>query len=388
MKSLHTKIGSYWYPEGPLAPTHPFLITMMPFSFAYGAIVALRNQLYDRGILKQVKLPCPVISIGNITTGGTGKTPMTVLTANGLKARGFCPAVLSRGYGGRLTTSGNVVSDGASILLGPEAAGDEPVLIAAAAPGIPVLTGPDRCVSGKLAIEKFGANVLVLDDAFQHRRLFRDINIVLLDEAKPFGNGRLLPAGPLRELPAALNRADVIVKTGISRGEKDWKKHALPDGIPVFRARYQPFEIIQGKNKSFSIINSFAGGSGGGVTSQIQGSDNQPLPPGMLRDKKIYAFTGIAAPEKFRATLEELGAKIIKFLAFPDHYFYKNADVRAIAEEAKAMNAEMVITTEKDGVKLLIFQDFYREIAILRVGLRMDPDERTFFETVETILRR
>jgi len=342
--------------------------------------VALRNQLYDRGILKQVKLPCPVISIGNITAGGTGKTPMTVLTANGLKARGFRPAVLSRGYGGRLTTSGNAVSDGTDVLIDPDAAGDEPVLIAAAVPGIPVLTGPDRFVSGQLAIEKFGVDVLVLDDAFQHRRLFRDVNIVLLDEAKPFGNGRLLPAGPLRELPAALNRADVIVKTGISRGEKERKKPAVPDSIPVFRARYQPLEIIQGKDKSFPI--------GSVVTNQIRRSGNQMLPPSMLQGKKIYAFTGIAAPDKFRATLEEIGAKIIKFLAFPDHYFYKHADVRAIAQEAKAMNAEMVMTTEKDGVKLLRFQDFYREIAILRVGLQMDPDERTFFETVETILRR
>ena len=115
MNSFYAKLRHYWYPKGPLARTHPFLISMLPFSFAYGAIVALRNQLYDRGILKQIKLPCPVISIGNITAGGTGKTPMTVLTANGLKARGFRPAVLSRGYGGRLTTSGNVVSDGASI---------------------------------------------------------------------------------------------------------------------------------------------------------------------------------------------------------------------------------------------------------------------------------
>ncbi|MCK9197604.1 MAG: tetraacyldisaccharide 4'-kinase [Syntrophales bacterium] len=363
MKNLHTKLGSYWYPEGPLAPIHPFLITMMPFSFAYGAIVALRNQLYDRSILKQVKLSCPVISIGNITAGGTGKTPMTVLTANGLKAHGFRPAVLSRGYGGRLTTSGNVVSDGASILLSPEEAGDEPVLIATAAPGIPVVTGPDRCISGKLAIEKFGADVLVLDDALQHRRLFRDVNIVLLDEDRPFGNGRLLPAGPLRESPAALNRADVIVETGISKGENGRKKPDVPDSIPVFRAHYQPLEIIRG-------------------------NDNKILPPDLLQGKKLFAFTGIAAPDKFHTTLEELGAKIIKFLAFPDHYFYKQGDVQAIAGDAKTLNAEMLITTEKDGVKLLKFQDFYQKIFILRVGLRMDPDEKTFLSTLINLLKR
>jgi tetraacyldisaccharide 4'-kinase len=363
MKSLHTKLRQYWYPERPLARTHPFLISMLPLSLLYGMIVAFRNHLYDRGILKQVKLTCPVISIGNITAGGTGKTPMTVLTANGLKAHGFRPAVLSRGYGGRLTTSGNVVSDGANILLSPEEAGDEPVLIAAAAPGIPVLTGPDRCVSGKLAIEKFGANVLVLDDAFQHRRLFRDVNIVLLDEDRPFGNGRLLPAGPLREPPAALNRADVIVETGILRREKGRKKPAVPGSIPVFRARYQPLEIIQG-------------------------NDNPILPPSALQGKKVYAFTGIAAPDKFRNTLEELGAKIIKFLAFPDHYFYRQDDVQAIAGEAKVLNAEMLITTEKDGVKLLKFQDFYQKIVILKVGLRMDPDERTFLNTLTNLLKR
>ncbi len=363
MKSLHTKLESYWYPEGPLTPTHPFLITMMPFSFTYGAIMALRNQLYDRGILRQVKLPCPVISIGNITAGGTGKTPMTVLTANGLKACGFHPAVLSRGYGGRLTTSGNVVSDGTSSLLSPEEAGDEPVLIAAATPGIPVLTGPDRCVSGKLAIDKFGADVLVLDDAFQHRRLFRDVNIVLLDEDRPFGNGRLLPAGPLREPPSSLSRANVLVKTGISKEENRRKQPAVHDSVPVFRAQYQPLEIIKG-------------------------SFNQILPPSALQGKIIYGFTGIATPDKFRATLEELGAKIIKFLAFPDHYFYKQADVQAITGEAKALNAEMVITTEKDGVKLLKFQDFYETIVIMRVALRMDPDERTFLDTLINLLKR
>ncbi len=363
MNRFHTKLGSYWYPARTLTRTHSFLLTMGPLSLLYGMVVAFRNRLYDRGILKQVRLSRPVISIGNITAGGTGKTPMTVLIANGLKARGFRPAVLSRGYCGRLTTSGNVVSAGASILLRPEAAGDEPVLIAAAAPGIPVLTGPDRCFSGRLAIEKFGADILILDDAFQHRRLFRDVNILLLDKDRPFGNGQLLPAGPLREPRTALNRADIIVKTGIARGEPERENPAGPDRIPVFRARYQALAIMQGK-------------------------DHQLLPPGALHGKGIVAFTGIAGPDKFRATLEELGATIIKFLTFPDHYFYKQGDVQAIAGEAKALNAEMVLTTEKDGVKLLKYQDFYRTISILRVGLHMDPEEKTFFETIETMLRR
>lgn len=363
MNRFHTILGTYWYPEKPLARTHPFLITMLPFSFAYGVIVALRNQLFDRGIFKQVKLSCPVISIGNITAGGTGKTPMTVLTANGLKALGFRPAVLSRGYGGRLTTSGNIVSDGARILLSAEEAGDEPVFIAGATPGIPVLTGPDRCVSGRLAIDKFGADVLVLDDAFQHRRLFRDVDIVLIDADRHFGNGRLLPAGPLREPPAALHRAGVIVETGIARGEPEGRKPARHKNMPSFQARYEPLDLRQG-------------------------NDNKILLPGELKGKKVYAFTGIAGPHKFRSTLEELGAKVIKFLAFPDHYFYKQKDVEAITGEAKALNTDMVITTEKDGVKLLKYQDFYRAIVILRVGLRMEPEERAYLVTLRNLLKR
>jgi tetraacyldisaccharide 4'-kinase len=363
MNRLHAKLGQYWYPVGPLARTHPFLFTMGPLALLYGMVVAVRNRLYDRGILKQVRLSCPVISIGNITVGGTGKTPLTVLTAQGMKARGFRPAVLSRGYGGRLTTSGNIVSDGTSLLLNSDEAGDEPVLIAAAAPGVPVLTGPDRGVSGRLAIEKFGADILILDDAFQYRRLFRDVNIVLLDQDRPFGNRRLLPAGPLREPPAALKRADIIVVTGVARGEEERDKPAGPDSIPLFRARYQALAIMPGK-------------------------DQQPLPPTTLRGKRIIAFTGIAAPDKFRATLEELGATIIKFLAFPDHYFYKQEDVEAIAGDAKALHAELVLTTEKDGVKLLKYPYFYRTIMILMVGLQLDPEEKTYLDTIGTILRR
>ena len=179
-----------------------------------GGIVAARNRLYDGGLLKQQKLPRPVISVGNLTVGGTGKTPTVIFIAHILKDHGYRPAVLSRGYGGSANAPVNVVSDGNRILMGWREAGDEPILIASAVPGIPVLTGSRRLLTGRAAVETFGADVLILDDAFQHRSLFRDIDMVLLDAARPFGNGFLLPRGPLREPRIPLRRADILLRTG------------------------------------------------------------------------------------------------------------------------------------------------------------------------------
>ncbi len=179
-------------PEGRTAVPRAILRLL---SLPYGAAVALRNHLYDRELLRPTKLPCPVVSVGNLTVGGTGKTPTVILLAALLKEHGYRPAVLSRGYGGHAKASVNVVSDGNRVLLGWREAGDEPVLIAGALPGIPVLTGPKRSLTGKAAVERFGADILILDDAFQHRSLFRDIDIVLIDAARPFGNGFSSPGG-------------------------------------------------------------------------------------------------------------------------------------------------------------------------------------------------
>jgi tetraacyldisaccharide 4'-kinase len=237
--------------------------------------------------------------------------------------------------------------------------------MAASLPGVPVITGPERIISGRLAIDKFAADVLVLDDGFQHRRLARDVDILMIDGQNPFGNRRLLPAGPLREDPrSALDRADIVVKTVV---EKLPGSAAASDSTaaprPVYRAAYE-------------------------ATGLIPGDGGEALPPKMLQDKKILAFTAIAAPEKFRATLTAMGAEIIKFLAFPDHYFYKESDVRAIVSAAKEQKAEMIVTTEKDGVKLANFQESYRNLHILSVGLRIDPGEEVFFGALIKLMQR
>jgi tetraacyldisaccharide 4'-kinase len=311
----------------------------------YQGVVATRNDLYDRGVLRQAKLSCPVISVGNLTVGGTGKTPTVILLANLLREQGRRPAVLSRGYGGRAKGPVTVVSDGNSILMDWHEAGDEPVLIAGAAPGVPVLTGPRRLLTGRAAIDRFGADCLILDDAFQHRELARDLDIVLIDAARPFGNGRLLPAGPLREQPSSLRRAGLLVRTG---EERSTQESICQPGLPTFRGIRSPQGVVEGK------------------TGKL-------LPASILQGKKVCAFAGIGRPDAFRTSLAALGAEIVSFRSFPDHHPYGPQELEDLRRLAKATRAARIITTEKDGVRLADDPDFLREIDCLRIGMEIAP---------------
>jgi tetraacyldisaccharide 4'-kinase len=314
-------------------------------SFPYEGAVFLRNAAYDRHLVAQKKLPCPVISIGNLTVGGTGKTPTAIMLAALLKGRGYHPAVLSRGYRGKTKSSINVVSDGKGILMDWRDAGDEPVLIAQSLPGIPVLAGTDRFVTGMAAVERFGANVLILDDAFQHRRLFRDIDIVLLDAMRPLGNGFLLPRGTLRERPSSLGRADILLRTGVAE-----ETEFLPGDIalPSFWGVHQPTGIVSGK------------------TGRIE-------PPGVLQGQKVFAFSGIGSPEAFRKSLAALGADVVSCRDFPDHHPYSDADMEELRRLAAPSGASCLITTEKDAVRLADFPDFLTKISLLRISMEITP---------------
>ncbi|MGA7827882.1 MAG: tetraacyldisaccharide 4'-kinase, partial [Geobacteraceae bacterium] len=190
---------------------------LIPFALVYGVIVRMRAFLYVRGILSSFRLDVPVISVGNLSVGGTGKTPMSILVARLLIARGKRVVVLSRGYGGAGGAAVRLVSDGFRILLPASEAGDEPVLLAHSVPGLIVLTGSDRYRAGLEALKRFNPDIVLLDDGYQHLRLQRDLNILLLNAAKPFGNGWTLPAGLLREPCSALRRADLIVYTRADR---------------------------------------------------------------------------------------------------------------------------------------------------------------------------
>ena len=203
-----------WDDDEAISRYRPARTIASVLSLPYCLIINFRNWLYDQKILPAVKLPCPVISVGNITVGGTGKTPCVIMLAKMLQKNGFRPAVSSsRGYGGKSVKSVNIVADGQKILLESKTSGDEALLIAQSLEGVPVITGSQRIVTGRAAINQFETNVLICDDAFQHRKIFRDIDLVLLDSQNQPGNDHILPRGRLREPIAGLRRASAFVLT-------------------------------------------------------------------------------------------------------------------------------------------------------------------------------
>jgi tetraacyldisaccharide 4'-kinase len=334
-----------------LSPVKAILYTLSLF---YSLIIKSRNWLYDHHIFRDERLSCPVISVGNITVGGTGKTPCVIMLAQLLKESGLKPAVLSRGYGGKSKELINIISDGRGILLSNELAGDEPVLIARALNGIPVLTGPKRKLTGQTAIDNFGVDVLVCDDAFQHRQIFRDINIVLLDSKRPWGNGYILPRGNLREPWTELRRANAIILTRANEStEPDncIERDQHLKGIQLFRSRHKAKDIIPGDYTN-------------------------PLTISSLKGKRVCAFAGIAQPQSFREMLLEAEAKIVSFDIFSDHHNYTGSELEKIKNNFLASNADFLITTEKDGMRLAEFKDILEIIYFLRIELEILPDKR------------
>lgn len=299
------------------------LLLLAPFALFYSMVLSIRALLYQAGVLRIHRLPCPVISIGNITVGGTGKTPVTVLVAKELQRRGCRVAVLSRGYGGSLEGQVAVVSDGCSLLLGPEQAGDEPCLLAKSVPGLIVVIGSDRYKAGLLALDRFKVDVFLLDDGFQHIRLYRDLNILLLDANRPFGNNWTLPLGLLREPRTALKRANLTLFTRC-RGQMD----TLPVlAMPVSRSYHR---LV-----SFQLL-----ATGMMVTLE------------QLQRGRVVAFAGIAEPAAFFEALLQIGVEPVATLNLPDHEPYQAAGLEKIQQLVSSADPEWLVTTEKDGVKL------------------------------------
>ena len=285
-----------------------------PVSLAYGAAVAVRNFLYDTGLLKSHKLPVPVVSIGNITTGGTGKTPLVIWMCRYLTGKGVRCAILTRGY----KTAGQEDAD-------------EPALLAKSCPGVGVVVNPDRLAAAQKAIEQFGAQILILDDGFQHRRIRRDLNILAADATCPFGYGKLLPAGLLREHLRGLARADAVV---ISRFDQ-----AQPDRIEEIE------KTIQKYAGQIPVAHS--------SHRQSHGLDcaGKKLPIEYFKDKKLFVFCGIGNPQAFVHCLKQQGMNIVGSRFFNDHHAYCLQDIEEIAALAVARGAEIAICTQKDWVK-------------------------------------
>lgn len=307
------------------------------FSLPYYAGSSLRNFLYRINYLKKTKLPAYVISIGNLTTGGTGKTPLTAEIAKYVRDK--CRkkvAILSRGYGGQLSGRDvNIVSDGKNIYSTAHMAGDEPYWMASNLDNIMVLTGQSRIDTGTYAIEKLGAEVLILDDGFQHIKLERDLNILVIDANKKFGNGKVLPAGPLREPISQISRADEIVFVD-KNGYMD-----NPENLAFIQ------DIKAKFNKPVSICRFKNGGLFNIITSEEIDTTF----------KRVYSFAGIAQPEFFFNGLKHNGYELVYTRVFADHHLYAKEDLINMMNEARSVNADCLVTTEKDAVKLFAFTD-------------------------------
>ena len=315
------------------------------FSFVFEAIARLRFYLYDNRIFRDAQLGCLVVVVGNLTVGGTGKTPIVEKIARSLADKGRRVAILSRGYKSksdslprkilRWFTHGEspkprVVSDGKRVLLDSSVAGDEPFMLARNLPGVIVIVDKNRVRAGHYAVSEFGADTLVLDDGFQYLPLKGQIPLLLVDKTNPFGNKRLLPRGILREPVSHLKRASYIFLTK-SDGEKDFE---LEQTIRKFN---KTAEIIECSHRLRYLVD-FSNGE----KSELS----------VLKGRRVACFSAIAAPESFERFLRELGANLVYKKRFLDHHKFSVSELDAVFAEAKRAGAEFVVTTEKDSVRI------------------------------------
>ena len=299
----------------------------------YGIAAAQRNRAFDRGRKVAHRAEVPVVSVGNLTLGGTGKTPMVEWVARRLRRRNLRVAILSRGYGQAegMNDEGRVLEDNL--------------------PDVPHLQGADRVALARIAVEELESQVLVLDDGFQHRRLARDLDLVLLDALDPFGLGRLFPRGLLREPVSSLRRAGVVV---LSRADL-----VEPSVRTAIRAeaerRAGPLRWAEARHAPRDLLDD-------------QGT---PTPLDRLAGARVAAFCGIGNPEGFRRTLAKLGVDPVGFRTFPDHHPYSAHDVAGLAEWARGLGADLALTTQKDSVKLRTPTLGAVPLLALRIGLEV-----------------
>jgi tetraacyldisaccharide 4'-kinase len=349
--------------EAPFFSVETFLLV---FSKCYGGAMVVRARLYESGILPSKKLPCIVISIGNLAAGGTGKTPITIALAKLISASGRRVVVISRGYGGRLEKRGGVVSDGENILFESVDSGDEPQLIARCLKGVPVVVGGRRYNAGLLAVTQFNPEIIILDDAFQHLKLKRNLNIVLLDCSAPFGNGHLLPRGALREPKSALARADAVFFTRCLEGDLPSRLKGLPDSLPIVHTRHDLVIRRVETGENLFIEN------------------RQDL--SSLKGKRALAFAGLADNDQFFGSLQLAGCDLIQTLSFPDHHRYNSSDLDKIARVSTSCSAEVLITTLKDAVKLDIHRSWPIELVVIDVQIHFTESRDSILPLICTHL--
>lgn len=289
-----------------------------------------------------------IISVGNISMGGTGKTPFTIMLAKHYISEGKKVCILSRGYKGRIGYDTHVVSDGEKILLGPDKAADEPYMMAVNCPEAVVITGKERVRSFEYAEKHFRPDIYLLDDGFQHKKMKRDVDICLLDHKKPVSTGFMFPFGYLREPASALERADIIVFTRAESKDIPERIKKYTENKPVFFSRIECKGLYSSEGKADIDLNG----------------------------KNVYAFAGIASPGKFFRYLQGLGAKIIGKKIYTDHHFYQGRETYVIERKAKELEADIIVTTEKDFVKLP--DDVKDTMHYLKIGIALNDTEGFF----------
>lgn len=345
----------------------PWSVPLAICSGIYRLGVGMRLGAYATGMLKGRSLPGFVVSVGNLTAGGTGKTPAAVMLARWAVDQGCQVAVLSRGYGSKDHKALLEVSDGQGNYADVRMAGDEPLLIANAVPRAPVIISRSRYLAGMYAHEKFGSDFFVLDDGFQHLQLKRDLNLLLVDAADPFGNGHLLPWGPLREPIGQLRRADAVILTRARHAP------AIHQTLPFLSKKVVRVPVYRADHEADRLMVPHSGGM---------------FAPDFLQKKRVVGFAGIAHPEHFKKTLVESGAEVVAFKGFGDHYPFTTKDTEALIHIKESMEADFLVTTEKDWMRIAQLMRPYKDIAYLRIRFCMLPGEDGVFKMIRDGLER
>lgn len=330
-----------------------------PLAWGYRLGVGVRRAAFGVGLRRAQQVSVPVVSFGNVTVGGTGKTPAALWLADRLLRRGERPAIVTRGYGGDLKGRVLTVGRDGRALFDPREIGDEAVLLAERFAG-PVVCGADRVAAAKQAIAEHGATVVVLDDGFQHWRLARDVDVVLVDGRSGFGNGALLPAGPLREPLAALRRAHAIVVTKAAAAARvtETLERVAPD-VPKLAAELVPRSLVVSED--------------GALVAR---------PLGDLVGRRVVTVSAIAQPQSFYEVLGQLEVRAVEVLEYPDHHLFTQADWQRITQAGH--RADLVVCTEKDIVKLRRFPFARGGLAALRVDFALRPgDEERLGDLVD-----
>ncbi len=334
---------------------------LLPLGWLYGGFMRARAAAYGRGWLRPRRLPAKVISVGNLSVGGTGKTPMVIHLAGWLRQRGLHVAVLTRGYGRRSPMPLVINGQGEVSHYTPDLMGDEPILMARRLPDVTIGIGADRFALGQQIIQMEQPrppDVFLLDDGFQHLRLERDLDLVLVDSSQPVEQGAVLPAGRLREPLRALRRADVVLLTRCDGNGADWLPvvRRYNPGAPVFRVRTRLLGVYEA-------------------------ASHRPADHTALQQRPIFAFCGLGNPEAFWNDLRRWGFAVAGTAVFPDHHRYTLEDFKRIIRRADHAGAEALVTTEKDTVNLTVIPPSTPPCFYCAITLELE-DEAVFLRAV------